>query len=166
MSQLVLAVAAIAIWAALAATGAFWFGSAFSSGKAKGDALEVVSAASQVAAAAAMHRRDNDGELPSSLTALVSDGHLRDLPEAPEVTTRTSSRHYELMSTPSGGVVLANTFWGAPGLCASLNRLAGTTPTSVASSRALKMPYGCVDTPTSATNGTADTGDYLFFHRL
>lgn len=159
MFQLIIAVLAIALIAALAIASLYYGGSAFSNGSAKAAASTVVSQAQQVNAADVLFQNDNAGAYATDIAALVSANYLK---AAPVLTTNIGGTTGWSIDSTDGMVYtdVAN-----EQICTQINQQVGvstnpsaTDGTPASLNTAITAQYGC-----AVVAGVSPNPDTYFF---
>lgn len=145
MFSLIITLIAIALVAALALASTYYGGSAFTQGGAKADASALVNGAQQIAAGYVLYQSDNAGSVPADVAALVTGNYLASEPAAPTGTFAISGSNVVVTDAVTSAV------------CGQVRKQAGTgTDITVAPDANEKFDCG------SATNATADDGDFVY----
>ncbi len=195
MANLIITVIAIALVAIASLMGAYYGGSAFLNNQSAANASTVLNQAQQIAGAWNAYLSDNLNTAPTTLTALVTNNYLAQIPTVPAEAGSVGST--AIAVAPSGGHYFAYADLGhpatsdtiaAPGnfsacfrvlktalgatAAAALTAIPTGAPGSIYSGASGNGTFGCVKSTAAVTgtltgSGTAPpSGDYVMEYKL
>lgn len=129
MFSLILTIISILLVALIAIAVIYYGGSEFTSANSKAQVATLVNQGAQIQAATLLYENDNAGNIPSSITTLISGGYLASTPQNWDVT--------------QSGAEIAYTKVSSSTVCEDFNKKYGVTGVPSCSSISTNQPVCC-----------------------